>query len=125
MLNTDSDALECDFAEYYHIVNLETLGLRKLSILASGLPTDSRIKRKLANQEVSNDTLLRAMMVDALQTLVWTKTKDAQHNRNRPKSITQSLQSVKPKEENYVVYNNSIDFEKARHKILKEVRVNG
>lgn len=121
MLDTDSDALECDFAQYYHIYNLEELGLRKLSVYAFGLPEDSRIKRLMSKQKVTFDTYLSALAVDALQTLVWAKTKDAQHNKNRPKSIAQSLLPRKEVEDDHQNFASGQDFENARKKLLKEV----
>lgn len=122
MLNTDRDALECDMAQYYQIYNMEELGALKLSVYAYGLPEDSRIKRKLSGQKVSTNTLLLAMAVDALNMLVWSKTKDAQHNKNRPKNIAQSLV---PKQEDDVDHNNyktGQEFEKARQALIDKLK---
>ena len=37
MLNTDSDALECDLAETYHIYNYKELPLKKVALFSVGL----------------------------------------------------------------------------------------
>lgn len=121
MLKMDSDSLECDFAEYYHIYNIKQLGLRQLSIYAFGLPDDSRIKKLISKQKVSFETYLQAVAVDALQLLVWSKTKDAQHSRNRPKSIAQSLLPKAEVEDDHQNFNSGAEFEKARQKLLKGV----
>jgi hypothetical protein len=38
-------------------------------------------------------------MVDRLSFLAWTKTKDAQNNRNRPESLVAKIYSKKPERE--------------------------
>lgn len=91
MLAADRDALICDLAETYGVFNYRGLPVPLLATLAAGLREDSRIKQKMSGVPVGQDTLLLAMAVDALNLLVWTKTKDAQHKRNQPKSITQKL----------------------------------
>ncbi|MBP2057015.1 hypothetical protein J2Z60_000177 [Lactobacillus colini] len=118
MLNLDRDALECDFAETYHLYNIEELGLRKLSIYAYGLPENSRIKQKISGEKVSTDTYLLAMAVDSLQLLVWSKTKDAQHGINRPKSIAKAFISTKNDNR---TYKSGQEFEQARAAILREI----
>ena len=65
-------------------------------ILAAGLPPDSRIMRKLSGRRVSDVVILLSMAVDVLNLLYWSKTKDAQHRRNRPESIAAKL-TEKPK----------------------------
>lgn len=91
MAATDGDALICDFAEFYHIYNYRSLPLTYAATLASGLRGDSRIVQKLTGQRVSTDTLLYAAAVDALNLLVWAKSKDGQKNRNRPTSVMDVL----------------------------------
>lgn len=121
MLNTDEDALLCDFAQYYNIYDIEELGLIKLSIFAWGLPDDSRSKKLMSKQKVSLETYLQAQAVDALNMLVWSKTKDGQHNRNRPKSIAQSLLPKQKVDDNHQNFASGKEFEKARKQIVKEV----
>lgn len=121
MLDTDEDALLCDFAQYYNIYDIEELGLIKLSIFAWGLPADSRSKKLMSKQKVSLDTYLQAQAVDALNMLVWSKTKDGQHNRNRPKSIAQSLLPQQKADDNHQNFASGKEFEKTRKQIVKEV----
>lgn len=91
MVRTDEEALICDFAETYHILNYRTLPLGLAATLAAGLREESRIKMKLAGTEVSASLLLQAHILDTVRLLWWAKTKDAQQNRNRPKSIAKLL----------------------------------
>lgn len=61
--------------------------------------------------------LLLASSVDALNMLVWSKTKDSAHGKNRPASIVQSLMnSEEPKNEGYLTVE---DFERARNEIIE------
>lgn len=115
MLAADKDALICDLAETYGVFNYRGLPVSLLATLASGLGENSRIKRKMSGVPVGQDTLLLAMAVDALNLLVWTKTKDAQHRRNQPKSIAQQLLK-RPEQcarERFAAFNTPEEFERA------------
>lgn len=98
MVSEDEDSLICDFAQYYHILDYRELGLNKAVILASGLPPESRIMKKLMDQKYDINTMLLANIADSMALNVWTKTKDAAKNRNRPQSITKALTQSKEKE---------------------------
>lgn len=61
--------------------------LHAASLLAQ-LPEGARVKLAYAPDAVwTSDRALLAAMVNDLNWLVWSKTKDARHNRNRPKPI--------------------------------------
>ncbi len=115
MLASDKDALICDLAETYGIFNYRGLPVPLLATLASGLRDNSRIKQKISGVQAGQDTLLLAMAVDALNLLVWGKTKDGQKNRNRPKSIAQGLLQCpeKTEKEHIAVFDTPEEFEKA------------
>ena len=116
MIKADEDALICDFAETYHVLNYKALPVKLAATLAAGLREGSRIKLKLADMQVSPDTLLLAAIADRLGILVWQKTKDAEKGRNRPRSILESLQ---PKQTDVSTFASGEDFIKAREKLLK------
>lgn len=71
----------------------------------------------LSGVKASQDTLLRALMVDYLARLSWLKTKGGQNNRNKPKSIYEMMISRDDSE--VIAFNSSEDFEAAREKILR------
>lgn len=52
-------------------------------------------------------------MVDELSFLSWSKTKDAEKNRNRPKSVLEIMTS-KPKENDVKGFKTGEQFEAAR-----------
>lgn len=56
--------------------------------LLTQLPEGARVRLAYAPDAVwTSDRALLAAMVNDLNWLVWSKTKDAKHNRNRPKPI--------------------------------------
>ena len=91
MMALDEDALICDFAETYHIYNMYEMPVEYIATLAIGLRDDSRIKIKANGLTVDVKTLLLAHLVDNTAINVWMKTEDAQHGRNKPKSIVERL----------------------------------
>lgn len=117
MIVTDEDALICDFAETYHIYDYMRLPVEYAATLANGLRDNSRIKLKVSGTRVSTDLLLQAAAVDALNLLVWAKTKDAKRGRNKPASIAEML-TANPKKEECLGFESIDDFEKARAEII-------
>ena len=115
MTAVDEDALICDFAETYHIYNYRGLPLRYAAVLSCGLSEDSRIKRKLTGAKLTTQLMMQAAMVDALNILVWFKTKDAQKGRNRPKSIVELLTGESEKIDSFATVE---EFERARSEII-------
>lgn len=102
ILRECKDEVICDLAEYYHIYDYRGLLPNTVATLVFGLRADSRTKMKLSGQKITLEQMLMAMQVDTLQLLLWTKTKDGQKNRNRPKSLLNKLlgnEEVKQKDE--------------------------
>lgn len=119
MLATSETALICDFAEYYHVLDWRGLPLKTVAALAAGLREDSRSMMALKNSKLTRDEVLKAIMVDRLSMLVWTKTKDAEHNRNRPKSILEMMMRPEQSAANNKAFNTAEEFEAARQRFLK------
>lgn len=92
MIALDEDALICDMAETYHIYNMEQLPVEYVATLAIGLRDDSRIKLRAAGLKVDIKTMLLAHVADNTAINFYMKTKDAQHGRNKPKSMVQAFQ---------------------------------
>ena len=91
MIALDEDALICDLAETYHVLNYRELPLRLVATLASGLGPNSRIKQKQYGLKVPIDMYMRAIMIDQLSYIRWLNTKDAQKGVNRPELISVKL----------------------------------
>ena len=113
MIAEDKDALLCDLAETYHIYDLRALPLTTIATLSCGLREDSRIMRKLRKQNASLIDVLAAAAVDRLSMLVWANSKDAQHNRNRPKSVLDELLGRAEKKDNIIAFDSAEEFRRA------------
>ena len=113
MVARDENALICDFAETYHIYDYKSMPPKMAAILAVGLPNDARIKRSVAGQKQTTQTMLLAMIADALNLLVWFQTEDGRKNRNRPKSVLEVLTKEEETEE-YEAFNSIEAYEAAR-----------
>lgn len=101
MIALDEEALICDMAETYNIYNYKSVPCRLLGTLAAGLRDSSRIKQKMAGITSDPQTVMIASILDAVNLIWWSKTEDAEKNRNRPKLVAEHFmdQSAKPKAE--------------------------
>jgi hypothetical protein len=122
MLSVDEDALICDFAETYHILDLYSLPIDLAAVLACGLREDSRIKMKIAGISFPMQTLFLAAIMDNTSWLKWSKTKDAEKGINQPESIFNQL--VKP-DEKKAAFTSGEDFESAKREFDKKIKLLG
>ena len=120
MLATDEDAVVCDLAETYGIFDYHSLPSTYIATLAVGLRDDARIKLKMSQTAYPLKTMLLASAVDRLSLLVWAKTKDAEKNRNRPKSVLEEL--MKKPESDIVSFEDPKAFYDAWKELTEEAR---
>lgn len=118
MLGTDEEALICDLAETYHVLNYKALPVKKVALFASGLRDSARIKMKISGQAAEDKTVLLAAAVDRLTMLLWAGSEDGQKNRNRPKMIVPQLLGEEKKET--LTFDSIESFEDKRREILKK-----
>ena len=116
MLATDRQALVCDMAETYRIYDIGALPARLVASLACGLRAESRIQMKLSGARATHQTLLLALIADELGILCWQNTEDGHKNRNRPRSIFESLTKQETKVEGF---DSGAEFDEWRAKILE------
>jgi hypothetical protein len=121
MLDLDEEALICDLAETYGIFDYESLPVQTVATLSIGLRGDSRIKLAAAGRKVGTTDALLATIADYLAMIFWTKTKDGQRGRNRPKSIREALENGNKKDNEIVGFESVEEFEQAREALLEEV----
>lgn len=67
---------------------------------------------------VGMDTFLMAQQLDTLNLILWTKTQDAEKDRNKPESIAKNFIIEEYNKQN-IVFNSSKEFEEAKRKILE------
>lgn len=85
MVESDEDALACDLAETYGILDTEALPIKKLAVLSCGLRENSRIKMKMSGSMVSSDTLILAAIFDTVNAIACAGSK------KRPDSMVRRL----------------------------------
>lgn len=119
MIRIDEDALICDLAETYQIYDYRQLPLQMVAVFSYGLRDNSRIKMSISKQSVSFESMLLAGISDRLGLLLWSKTKDAEKGRNRPKSILDSLTGNDKKQSSDILsFDSGEEFEKMRRKLI-------
>lgn len=116
MIKTDENALICDLAETYQIYNYRQLPPSTVAIFCIGLRDDSRIKMKLSGAKVSQNILLLSGIIDRLNLLLWSKTKDGSKGINKPKSILSELYN---KESDVSAFKSGKEFEEERNRLIK------
>jgi len=70
-----------------------------VAVLFLGLGDNSRTKKKLRGDRLTLEQTLLAMIADGINFLCWSKTKDAQKGKNKPKSILDTLRGVEKEKE--------------------------
>lgn len=81
----------CDMVQYYHIIDYKGLSPILVATLLVGLPNDSRVKMAISGTKLTLEQTILARMADDIAFIAWAQTEDARKNRNRPKSILQTL----------------------------------
>ena len=119
MLEADEDALVCDLAETYGIYDYESLPVPTVAALSIGLRGDSRIMMKMTGQELSRTDLILTIIADYLALILWAKTKDGKHNRNKPTPLRDMFRTKK--ESDVAGFDSPEEFERARAALLEEV----
>lgn len=120
MLKQSEDALICDFAETYHILDWRSLSVKTAATLACGLRDDSRIKMLISGTRYKADTLLLAGIADRLSILAWMKTKDGQKGRNKPRMLVDEMTRVR-KPRDTVSYGTPEEYLAARARIVERI----
>lgn len=120
MMREDKNSWICDMAETYNIYDYTRVPVKTLGILSAGLRENSRIRQKLEGIKADPDTIILAKIYDVVNTILWTKTKDAEKGRNQPKSFAQMfIDSGEPEPAHYA---NGAEFEKARKELIEKIK---
>ena len=120
LLALDEDALICDLAETYHILDYKSVPVKTLAALTAGLNEDARRKRKAAGGKAPLRILLPAAILDQLSMLVWMQSKDGQKGINRPKSLVKAMTTEET--EQVKSFRTADEFQAERKRILAKGR---
>lgn len=115
-MELDEDALICDLAETYHILDYRSLPVQLVATLSAGLRDDSRIKLKAADSPVSLDTVILATIADNLTLL---RAGFDSRNRAKPHLFTEAL-SGEGKKKKVKGFRTAQEFEAALKRIKGE-----
>ena len=110
MITLGEEELISDLAEEYNLhvsefgVPLKDIYGRELppswvAALSCNLREDSRIKLKIANRKIGLEQILLSTIADRLGILIWQRTRNGQKNRNKPKSLLETLLGEKKRED--------------------------
>ena len=115
------DALICDFAQYYHIHDMDKLAISRAAVLACGLPMESRTMMKLSGQKYKAETGLMMGIFDILKNIEWLYKKV--HSKRgttikKPESIFRILGDKKD-ENDIRSFRTGEDFEREREKLIR------
>lgn len=113
MIAADRDALICDLAETYGVLDMRAIPVPLLATLACGLRENARIKMKLSGSKANPLDLMVAAAVDRLSILMWQNTKDGADGRNKPKSIVALLLGEQEEEKELQGFDTAEEFEAA------------
>ena len=124
MIAADRDALVCDLAETYGILDYKALPVGLLAALSSGLRENSRIRLRLAGQAQDTGLLLLAAAVDRLSWLAWAQTEGARQGKDRPPSLLAALLGTEEGATTDgtagpLAFDTAAEYEAARAKIVK------
>lgn len=120
MVATDEDALVCDFAETYGVMDWRSLPVKQAATLAAGLRSDARIVQKMSGLPISTAELVQAYAADRIAYIAWSKTKDAQKGVGRPVSILKFLLGQHETDNDLTGFNTPEDFDAWRAKMIGE-----
>lgn len=113
MLSEDRDAVICDLAETYHILDYKSVPAQTLAILCAGLRDDSRIKLHMAGFNHVPDVFTNTHISDELTLIRYFLT-----GSQKDPPLYQDIMRGKRKQNNTVGYSSPEEFLEARKRLL-------
>lgn len=114
MIELDEDALICDLAETYNILDYRSLPPSLVATLSVGLRDNSRIKMKASGLTVPQETLLLASIADRVEMFRYGFTDAAKSGKKPPALLVDALVGGSNNKSSGVArYRTSDEFEAA------------
>lgn len=104
----------CDLAQYYHVVDYQSLGAFRLRTLVFGLPREARLIKKISGQRVGLDTMLLAGILDRLSVVLY---RFSSSKASRPEMVTDKLAGGSDKKKGGI-FASGKDYEKRKEELL-------
>ena len=119
-LATSKTSLICDLAEVYHIMDWRKVPGRTLGALVAGLGPQTRIGMEQAGIKATPDHIILGRIFDAVNLLLYSKTKDAKTGKNMPESYADKfIINQDANKDEYEAFTDAEAYEKARKEILE------
>lgn len=117
MMAVDENALICDLAETYHILDYQSLPVNLVAIFSCGLRDTARIRQKLANIQINTEELILAGILDRLSWIAWGMTENGRKGIGVPRSVVSILTGT-DESRDLEVFDTPEDYEQ-RYRLLK------
>lgn len=127
MIKLDEDALISDLAETYQIYDYQQLPLSTVAAFSYNLRNDSRIKLKMNQQVVPINTQVLMGILDGVNLLLWSRSKDAERGTKKPQSILDAAMGTHKKQStnSAVTFDSGEDFKRIRDGLITGGEPNG
>lgn len=119
MLEEDEEAVICDMAQTYGVMDMYALPPSLFATLACGLPDDSRIKTRLSGARVGYRDMVLSKISDTLGYLLYTVQAAFGGKPKDPGSLVELL-TGKEEDRKTVAFTSYEDFEKERRAIMSQ-----
>lgn len=117
MLKMDEEAVICDMAETYKVLDMYSLPLFLFATLACGLPKNSRIMTRLSGVNVPFNDMILGRLLDTVSYVLYTLQVLGGAKPQEPKSVVEAMIGVSNGKE--ASFMTREDFEKERKLIMK------
>lgn len=107
-LDSDEDALICDFAEYYHVYDYKAIDIDLASTLAAGLRPNSRSYMKVHGIKATLLESLAASIDDELRAIIYMLS--GKKNARKPEFIAKRIIFGEPKKTEYEKFQSPEEF---------------
>ena len=115
MMREAPDALRCDMAQYYNVLDYRALDPELAATLAAGLPERSRSARRAADDSPDPVLLLLAAILDNLRMMRWDGSEE-----NRPPSIVEKMLGREKAPDEVQRFDSAEAYEAARAEIMEK-----
>lgn len=116
MLGVDRDAVICDLAETYHVLDYRSIPIMTLATLCAGLRDDSRIKMRMMEMHMVAPSFAFVRIADTLTMILHVLAGD----KSKPK-LYQDIMTGKQIKKKTTGFSSIEEFEEARKRFLNNV----
>lgn len=124
MLASDEDALICDMAETYHILDIWALPVELLATLASGLRENARIWFKMNGLREIPTEIVLPQLADTITLIMYALAGGSSKGIEKPELFMEAMRGQVKKKESKG-FNTGEDFMAYRQRILEGIKENG